>query len=330
MPHLPLKPVYVLFGDDAFLLDAARAEIVSAAIGDSDPQVAVTTFDADAELAALLDELRTVPFLAPRRAVILRDADEFLAKKTDDDSGKKKIELSNREALERYLENPSENSTLLMLTASWPKNTRLYKLVDKIGQAVDCSAPDAGQLPSYVARATARRGKKIQPDASQLLAAWVGSDIGALDSELEKLSLYAGDRPVITSEDVAKLVTASGGVEPFAITNAITAGDAAAALNCLSHMLTKRGEEFKVLGLIVWHLRRVLGAQQAIAAGKTGRSALPNMPFAQQKAFETLLQRRGLAKLQADFRRLIAADLAMKTGANGPAALQELVVQLCL
>jgi len=315
--------VYVLFGGDAFLLDAARTEIVAAAIGDGDPQVAVTTFESDADLAAVLDELRTAPFLSPRRAVILRDADEFLAQKED-------TKTSNREALEHYLENPSENSTLLLLTASWPKNTRLYKLIDKIGQAIDCSAPDARNLPSHIAAAAGRRGKKIQPDASQLLAAWVGADLAALEGEIEKLSLYAGDRPVITSEDVAKLVTASGGVEAFAITNAITAGDAAAALTCLGNMLTRRGEEFKVLGLIVWHLRRVLGTQQAIAAGKPARSAMPPMPFAQQSAFAAMLQRRPLAKLQADFRRLIAADLAMKSGANAPAALQELVVQLCL
>jgi len=323
-----LKPVYVLFGGDAFLLDAARSEIVAAAIGDSDPQVAVTTFESDADLAVVLDELRTAPFLAPRRAVILRDADVFLSRKEDDKNSRR--EITFREVLEKYLENPSENSTLILLAASWPKNTRLYKLIDKVGQAIDCSAPDARGLPSHIAAAAARRGKKIQPEASQLLAAWVGADLGSLDGEVEKLSLYAADRPMITSEDVAKLVTASGGTEPFAITNAITAGDPAAALNCLAHMLTKRGEEFKVSGLIAWHLRRVLAAQQAIAAGKPAKSALPNMPFHQQNAFLAMLQRRPLPKLQADFRRLIATDLAMKSGTNASAALQELVVQLCV
>jgi len=311
-----VKPVYVLFGSDSFLLDAARAEIIARAIGDSDPQVAVTPFESDAELATVLDELRTLPFLAPRRAVVIRDADAFVS--------------AHREVLETYLDNPSQNSTLLLVVTSWPKNTRLFKLVEKVGQAIDCSAPDARRLPAHITQSAAKRGKKIDPQASQLLAAWVGTDLGGLDNEIEKLALYVGERPTITSEDVAKLVTASGGTEAFALTNAITDGNPASALQCLSGMLTKRGEEFKVLGMLVWHLRRVLAAQQGIAAGKPPRSAIPPMPYSQQQAFVDMLKRRPLEKLQGDFRRLIAADLAMKTGAEATAALQTLVVQLCV
>ena len=41
------------------------------------------------------------------------------------------------------------------------------------------------------------------------------------------------------------------------------------------------------------------------------------------------LKRRPIEKLQQDFRRMIAADLAMKSGATPQSALTELVVQLC-
>src|SRR5690242_12629406 len=115
MNQSDVKPVYVLFGEDTFLHDAARAEIIKAIIGDSDPQVAVSVFDAEAELATVLDELRTLPFLAPRRAVVIRDADAFVS--------------AYRDALETYLQSPSANSSLMLVVSSWPSNTRLYKLV---------------------------------------------------------------------------------------------------------------------------------------------------------------------------------------------------------
>jgi DNA polymerase III delta subunit len=42
-----------------------------------------------------------------------------------------------------------------------------------------------------------------------------------------------------------------------------------------------------------------------------------------------LLRRRSAASLAADFRRLLRADLAMKSGADPQTALTELVVGLC-
>jgi DNA polymerase III delta subunit len=95
-------------------------------------------------------------------------------------------------------------------------------------------------------------------------------------------------------------------------------------------MTTQRGEEFKALGMIVWHLRKALGSQQNLLAGMPPQRALPRMPYDVQAGFLAYLKRRPLEKLQQDFRRLIAADLAMKSGTDAQSALTELVVELCL
>ena len=51
--------------------------------------------------------------------------------------------------------------------------------------------------------------------------------------------------------------------------------------------------------------------------------------FYNQREFKQFLKRRSLAKLAGDFRKLLAADRAMKTGTDATAALQQLVVDLC-
>jgi len=311
-----IHPIYVLHGDDAFLLDTHRREIVDRIVAGGDPQVCVTSFDGSAELADVLDELRTVPFLAPRRLVILRDADAFVK--------------THREAIEKFFEKPPTSASLLLVVASWPGNTRLAKLVAKIGQAIDCSVGEKENLSGWIAKSASKRGKKIAPDASELLAQWVGRDLAALDGEIEKLSLYVGQREQINVQDVSSLVTASAGPAAYELTNAVTAGDAAWALRALGGMLRTRGDEFKTLGLIAWHLRRAMTAKEKLAAGADPRAALPNMPYQPQKAFMAMLQRRSLRAFHDDFRKLIRADLAMKSGTESRAALQELVVQLCM
>ena len=310
------KPVYVLFGDDAFLRDAARKEIVASLIGDADPQVCVASLDATAELADVLDELRTLPLLAPHRAVIVRDADAFVA--------------ACREQIEKYLKAPSETASLILMVSSWPKNTRLYKIVDRCGKAIDCGVPERGDLGKFLRDAAGKRGKKISPAAADLLQQWIGRDLAALTAEIEKLSLYVGDRETISPEDVSAIVSATAGPAAFALTNALTAGDGRKALESLDGMLTTRGEEFKVLGMIGWHLRKAMRAQQLIARGSSPDAALRTCRvFYGKREFLSMLQRRPAAALQDDFRRMIRADLGMKTGANPAAALQQLVMALC-
>lgn len=313
--HVKPKPVYVLVGDDAFLLGLHRRRVVEQAVEGGEPQLCVVMMDSSAELAEVLDELRTLPLLAPRRVVVVSEAEAFIS--------------AHREALERFLESAPAHASLVLMVSSWPSNTRLAKLVARIGEAVDCSAPKAADLPEWAAGAAEQRGKQLDRDAAELLAEWIGRDLGALDGEMEKLTLYAGDRPAITLADVCALATASAGPAPFDLTNAITVGDAAAALKALGGMLQVRGDEFKTLGLIAWHLRRALTAKELLAAGQPPQQVVPPMPYAQRAAFLAMLQRRPPAAFHRDFRSLIRADLAMKSGAEPAAALQELVVRLC-
>ena len=317
MANVEIKPIYVLHGTDIYLFDSHRKAIVAAVIQDADPQLCVATFDSSSALADVLDELRTLPFLAPCRVVIIRDADDFVS--------------AHRSALEGYLESPCRTSTLMLAVASWPKNTRLAKRVAQIGQVLDCSAPGRGNVSAWLKRAAERKGKKITPGAVDLLCAWTGADLASLNSEIEKLALYAHGRDTITMEDVGLLVTATAGPAAFDLTNAVTNADTRGALKALAGMLTVRGEEFRALGLIAWHLRRALQAQQAVRAGTPHHQAVRNlrMPAHQQGPFAEFLKRRTLEKLQADFRQLIRADLGMKSGLSAKAALQELVVALC-
>lgn len=310
------KPVYVMYGSDAFLRDETRRTLIAEIIANADPQTALANFDATAELSQVLDELRTLPFLAPRRAVIVSDADAFVS--------------AYRESLEKYLQSPSKASSLILIVSSWPKTTRLYKLVSKIGKAIDCTAPDERKLLAWIRNAAQKRHKKISPETGELLLAWRGADMAALDGELEKLSLYVGKRESITADDVSTLVTATAGPVAFALTNTVTRGKIPAALEALSRSITRRGEEFKILGMLGWYLRKALHAQQLIQSGMPpGQACKTAGVFYQQRDFLDMLRRRSVRVLQDDFRKLLSADLWLKTGADPTTVLQELIVALC-
>lgn len=314
-PAIP-KPIYVLNGDDEFLKDSHRRRILSEVVGQADPQLCISTFDGNVELGEVLVELRTLPFLAPHRVVIVRDADAFVA--------------ANREALERYLDSPCPTGSLILMVSSWNSAHKIAKKAAAIGETANCSVGENENLPRRLGDWAAQRGKKIAPDAVRQLIEWVGRDLAAMEQEIEKLAAFTGQRPIITAADVSAVVVNTTEVGTFALTNELTAGNAPGALKALGGMLNVKGDEFKVAGLLASHLRRMLKCQQQVVAGMSVDAVLPrNLPPNARTQIMDLLKRRPLSRMQQDFRRLIATDLAMKSGQTAATALQDLVVALC-
>lgn len=316
MTNVTVKPIYVLHGKDAHLRDEARRRVIAQAIGDADPQLCLTSFNAAAALVDVLDELRTLPFLAPHRVVIVREAESFVS--------------ANREALENYFDAPVATASLILEVGAWPSNTKLAKKLKTVGELIECASPEGPKLIGWIRAAVEARGKTIAPNAAGLLAEWIGPDLTTLSSELDKVVTYIGDRPAVTVQDVTAIVTATAGPEAFAVTNAVTNGDAKSALQATAAALRTRGAEFALLGQIAWHIRRALQVAQDVAAGQNPTAAMKTARvFYGQREFQAMLRRRSLKKLQADVRRLLAADLGMKTGLAPLPAMQQLVIELC-
>jgi len=95
-----LCPIYILHGENLHLRRQRRREIVERFVAGADPELVVARFDASAELAEVLDAVRTAPLLAPRRLVMVHDADEFVS--------------THRQRLEAYLANPSSAGSLML------------------------------------------------------------------------------------------------------------------------------------------------------------------------------------------------------------------------
>lgn len=312
------KAVYVLHGKDSFLVEQARKKLLSELLGDADRQTCLSVHDPDVELSTVLDELRTLPFLAPHRVVVVRDAEAFVS--------------AHRSSLETYLEKPSSSGSLILQVGSWPKTTRLAKsIVPKVGEVVECNCPEGPELLRWIELAAKGRGLVIDRAAAVMLAEGIGPDVAALQSEMDKLATYLDGRGRITPGDVTAIVTTAAAAKDFALTNAIIAGDPRAALQELSAAMQSPDAQFQLLGQMAWHIRRAVQVAHHIASGQSPASAMQAARIfrGQQSAFQAMLRRRGTRKLHADSRRLIAADLAMKTGRDAKAVMQQLVIQLC-
>jgi DNA polymerase-3 subunit delta len=205
------KPVYALVGADSFLQLQKLAEIARELPADAQR----SDYDGEtAELADVLDELRSFAMFGGGKLLVVRDADTFVSR--------------YREQLEDYLESPANSSTLVLRLSSLPATQRIHKRIAKIG-AIESCAPPKDLAKWVVERAKAAHKLAVGTDAAHALVDMIGDDLGRLDMELAKLALQS-EGGKVNAGDVATSVVFQREREMWDLTNALAAGDAAEAM----------------------------------------------------------------------------------------------------
>ncbi len=231
-----MSGVYVIVGDDSFLqLEAIRR--ISAEMGTDAQRV---DFDGEsAQLADVMDELRSFSMFAAAKLVVMRNADDFIS--------------TYREQMEEYVQHPSDSATLLLRCKSLPGNQRISKLIAKHGSVEKCEVPKDRELPAWIAsRAKSHHKLQIDTGAASLMAELVGADLGRLDNELAKLALSVQGK--VSSADVSKSVVFQRDQEMWQMTDELTAGRIDKALSRWRHLVqSDPSSEFRaVTWLAIW------------------------------------------------------------------------------
>ena len=229
------KPVYALVGEDSFRQLEELGRILTDLPADSQR----SDYDGEsAELADVLDDLRSFAMFGGGKLVVVRNGDEFVSK--------------YREHLENYLGSPSNSGTLVLRLGSLPKTQRVYKLISKVGEVVECCAPrDLAKLAAEHARKAHKA--TLTPDGARALVELVGDGLGRLDTEIAKLAVAADGKP-ITPEVVEENVTSQRDLEMKEMTAALASGDKAEALRRWRDLLrSDPSAEFRaVTWLAMW------------------------------------------------------------------------------
>jgi len=321
-PRRDPAPVYVVCGPEPFLKRQAISGITDRVLGGADRCLALREYDgsvAALELADVLDDLRTLPFLTDRRLVVLREADPFITR--------------YRTQLETYIQDPSPTGVLLIECKTLPANTRLYKFVQAVGEVIKCEAPAARSIPSWlVNRCRDMHGIRLEARPAAMLCDLVGQDLGVLDGELQKLALYVGERERITAADVEALVGQYRQERVWGILSAIAAGDEPRALALWEEVWqTDRAAPGRAIGGIAFTVRRLLDAKRAQQAGASVRQVAGIlMRRGDEQRLQAELAAFSLAQVEGMLCRLLEADVAAKTGlASVRSSIEAFIVELC-
>ena len=294
------KPVYLLFGEEAFLRNSYKKRLQEAIVGDD--TMNLSRFegrgtDAD-ELIRLAD---TMPFFAERRLILVEDSGFF---------------KNASEALVQYLPSMPGTTCLVFVESEVDKRSKLYKKVKSLGYAAEMGRQDAAQLGRWAGGILSKEGKKITGHTMELFLSMAGDDMENIRMELEKLISYTWGREVITDEDVEAVCTVRVSNRIFEMVSAIVNQQTRRAMELYEDLLTLKEPPMRILFLSARQFNQLLQVKELTEKGlerKTIASRLKLQPFVVGKVIP---QARQFSRDQilSYVNLCVEAEEAVKTG----------------
>ncbi len=294
-------PVYYLWSNESCFLEEAQSKFVETIIASHPMDFNYEVFDPTAAVPQILDAISTLPFMAPRRLVVIKDFH--------------KLSASALKILTPYFKSPLESTCLLLLSEKAPKASLKGDL-----KAYSLSLKE-WDIPAWLKQAASERGVMLTRDAVEHLIEFVGYDIGLLLMEVEKLKL-SGSK-TITGKDIISSISMMRKYTPFDLIDSLIAGQKTRAFRVLKTILSANAMEATViLGTLNWHYKQFYSLWQ-----NRGQRPL-KMRERTYRALSKHLASYSEVSFYYIFRSLHEADLGIKSSGRPELEIEMLLVKL--
>ncbi len=266
----------------------------------------------------LIAILKSQPMMFGKMLIVI-DCVNYLCGKKSEESGFDDKQLAE---LSQALEDCNENLDVIFIAYVSPddqkkkkidKRRKIFKLLSKY------NSKEFLQLPSYkteeyetwIKKQAGTKDLKLSNEVASEILLQVGINLRTLDSELEKLKVYAGDKPV--TKDMVKEICTTG-EDLFSFTNALIVGDTQKALEEYQKILVKK-HPLEILATLHTILRQNI--QIKAYNGKYSQYEIAQMIKINPKRIPYILQEiknvplKNLVRLK---KNLTDAEYKIKTG----------------
>ena len=305
-----MRMIKVLTGKNSYALQDELQRIVSAfkkEHGDS-----IERFDGS-ELAStdgLLDAVRSISFLEPRKLVVVRD---FAQSK----------ELMDK--IEEVIAQVADTTDVLFVDQKLDKRTAGYKFFQKNVDVKDYKLMQEYESAGWLASEAKNRDARLSTANAKYLVARVGNDQLRLEQELRKLVISGGE---ITKARINELTDAQPQSKVFDMLDALFQGELDKAWKLYRDQRAQGEDPHKIIAMITWQLSQLTLAVHAPMKTVDTLKSAGVSPYDAQKL---LRMSKNISKqqLRSYINELATIDEQIKTSADVKSALETYFVFVC-
>lgn len=319
-------PALLLLGDEPFLRDACRSQLIEAYVPEAARTWAVSRYSAArGEAQAALEQAQTLPMLSRQQVVFLEEtgAIEKLGEKAREET----VNL-----LVSYLENPAPFTVLVIEAEKLDMRMQLGKKLADLALVVEVGlgerVEDRVAAAVGLAKALSKESNvEFEKGAAEDLAEFVSGDLLRLKTEVEKLTSYAAERKLIRRADISAMVISEKTSTVWEVADMIASQQPRKALEFIERLLRDGEEPVMMVGGLAWMYRKLVEASE-IRGATNGWQAARALGMRPEQAELAIRNARKISKnrLLDGLRALQEADSRLKGGAQDPRATMEFLV----
>jgi DNA polymerase III subunit delta len=319
-------PALLLLGDEPYLRDTCRAELIEKFVPEAARAWAVSRFSADrGDTRAALEQCQTLPMLSSQQVVFLEEVEAI------EGLGEKAREETVQD-LAAYLEDPAPFTVLVIEAAKLDMRMALGKRLAELTLVVDVSAGEEPEQRIAAAVGLAKalgkeQGVAFEKGAAEDLAEYVSGDLMRLKTEIDKLATYAAERKSVRREDVSAMVISEKTTTIWEVAELLASRQPRKALEFIDRLLRGGEEPVMMVGAMAWMFRKLVEASEVrgVTNGWQAARALGMRPEQADLAIQCA-RRISRERLLDGLRALQEADSRLKGGAQDVRAIMEFLV----
>ncbi len=328
--------LYILLGQDDFSLHEALEEI-KRGIGDQVFLAANTiTLDGPQFTPAQLKTVcETVPFLAEKRLVIVDGLLQRFEPKGKSARQKKTREISNQQSdyksVSAQISQIPDSTILVLVDSRIASSNPLFKELSAKAEVRSFPLLRGARLRQWIQRRVTRERGSISAEAVNLLAELVGGNLWVMANEINKLILFTSGRR-IEEEDVRIIVSYAQEANVFAMVDAILGFKTGVAEQLLQQLIESGAAPAYLLVMLLRQLEMIVRAKELRNRGQSETEIQDKLGLTSEFTLRKVLDqadRYPMAQIKEVYRKLLEADLSIKTGKyGGELALNILIAEL--
>lgn len=244
-----ISNVYLIYGDQEYLKDLAVKKLTDYLLSGDNKDFNYDLFTDPVNYYQLVGSAEQIPVFSEKRLVVAKSQNLF-----NDNN-----EIGEEEMVS-YLNQPNPGTCLVFVTTKIDARRKVIKLIKEKGEILRITSPKANQLTGWVEKQARYRGKKITPQAIEMLIAAVEDNLLLLEQEVEKASVFCTEG-TIDVEHVGQTASNSARLNVFKITELVAERKAVAAVKLYQNMVIIGEYPVKILALLGSSFRQMLRAK---------------------------------------------------------------------
>jgi DNA polymerase-3 subunit delta len=218
-----IKPIYFLMGEEPYYIDKISQYIEQNVLTEEERGFnQMVMYGRDVTVDDIVGQAKRFPMMAEYQVIIVKEAQD-LSRTIDQ--------------LADYAKNP-QLTTVLVVCYKYKKLDKRkasYKAIKKCGVIFEGKKLYDNQVPDWIRRVLSTKKYTITPKAAIMLVEFLGTDLGKINNELEKLQIVLPKGTEITPEHIEENIGISKDYNNFELRKAIGNKDRLKAFKIITY-----------------------------------------------------------------------------------------------